>query len=162
MKIGIISDTHNHISAVERALQILREEDIHTVLHCGDVCTAAILRKMRDFNVWVAEGNMDRPMDLRSAAAHILGRGRLARVHRLTLGGLGVGLLHGDERHRLQTLIETGGLAYVFHGHTHRRNDRQVGRTRVINPGALGSVRHQSPSFCIVDLESGSNRFIEL
>ncbi|NMC78654.1 MAG: metallophosphoesterase family protein, partial [Chloroflexi bacterium] len=36
------------------------------------------------------------------------------------------------------------------------------GRTRVINPGALGGLRVMSPSFCLLDLDTGKARFVEL
>jgi predicted phosphodiesterase len=32
----------------------------------------------------------------------------------------------------------------------------------VINPGALGGVRHESRSFCILDLQTDELRFIEV
>ena len=47
-------------------------------------------------------------------------------------------------------------------GHTHRRRDQTIGRTRVINPGALGGVRWQRRSFCILDLATGEARFVKL
>ena len=37
-----------------------------------------------------------------------------------------------------------------------------IGRTRVINPGALGCMRRQLRSFCILDLTTGEIRFVEL
>jgi hypothetical protein len=57
-------------------------------------------------------------------------------------------------------LISDGEHAYVFHGHTHRRNDRRVGPTRVINPGALGGMRWQQRSFCILDLATDEVDFV--
>ena len=62
----------------------------------------------------------------------------------------------------LGNLIASGEYAYVFHGHTHRRRDRMIGHTRVINPGALGGRRTERRSFCILDLATGETRFVEL
>ena len=71
-------------------------------------------------------------------------------------------MLHGDNEEALQNLIASGEYAYVLHGHTHKRRDQTVGRTRVINPGALGGRRPQRYSFCILDLATGDARFVEL
>jgi predicted phosphodiesterase len=69
-------------------------------------------------------------------------------------------MIHGDSEEVLRGLVASGQYAYVIHGHTHRRRDQTVGRTRVINPGALGGTRHQEHSLCILDLRSGEARFV--
>jgi len=162
MKIGIVSDTHDHLSNLERALQILKAEGVTTLLHCGDVCGPGILRALVDFDVRIAQGNMDRHPGLLQVAEETLGRGGLARLHRFTLNGYAAAMLHGDDGERLGMLIASGEYAYVFHGHTHRRSERKVGRTQVINPGALGGMRHEQRSFCILDLATNETRFIRL
>jgi hypothetical protein len=132
------------------------------ILHCGDVCKADLIRAMADFDVWIAQGNMDRNIGLGQVAEEIIGRNRLAWFHRPTLDGYRIAMIHGDNDEVLRNLIISGEYAYVFHGHTHRRRDQTVGRTRVINPGALGGTRHQARSFCILDLATGVARFVEL
>jgi len=110
----------------------------------------------------VAQGNMDRHPVLAQAVEETLGRGRLARLHELTLDGYPVAMVHGDNEELLRSLITSGQYAYVLCGHTHRRRDQRVGRTRVINPGALGGVRWQQRSLCILDLTTGEARFVKL
>ena len=36
MQIGIISDTHDNVAAIERATVIFDEEGVEVVIHCGD------------------------------------------------------------------------------------------------------------------------------
>ena len=68
---------------------------------------------------------------------------------------------HGH-RTSLRRAIDSGEYDYVFHGHTHRYKDEIIGKTRVINPGALGGKKVEDRSFVILDLESGVlQRFIE-
>jgi hypothetical protein len=71
-------------------------------------------------------------------------------------------MVHGHHEGKLRRLIHAGEHAYVFHGHTHRRGDRHIGPTRVINPGALGGMRWQQRSFCILDLGTDEATFIKL
>jgi len=162
VKIGIISDTHDNQSNLEAALEILETEGVTTVLHCGDVCGPDLVEALAGFDVWVAQGNMDRHPRLARTIDETLGRGRLARLHKPTVDGYALAMLHGDNTEMLRDLIASGQHAYIVHGHTHRRRDQTVGRTRVINPGALGGTRWQSRSFCILDLDTGEVRFVEL
>ena len=162
MKIGIISDTHDDVRALDQALSILEAEGIATLFHCGDLCSPQTLEALSDFDVWVARGNMDRHPELEASARKIIGNGRLAERHWLTLAGRSVLLLHGHRREELRRLISSGVHAYVIHGHTHRRRNETVGPTRVINPGALGGVRWQQRSFCILDLVTDHIEFIKM
>jgi hypothetical protein len=126
------------------------------------VCGPAVVEVLEGFAVYFAQGNMDRMPALGLAVEALHGRGRLARYHDLVLDGFRILLLHGDEGGLLHRLIHSGRYAYVLHGHTHRRADRRMGSTRVINPGALGGLRRESPSVCILDLETGQACFVEL
>jgi hypothetical protein len=51
-------------------------------------------------------------------------------------------------------MANDGQLDYLFTGHTHVRMDKRIGRTRLINPGALGGTRKQSRSVAILDLDT--------
>lgn len=162
MKIGIISDTHDNFSNLEMALDLLQAEGVRTLLHCGDLCGPGIIQTLSGLEVWIARGNMDRQSELPEVAAQTLGFGRMKRFHRLTLAGYSMAMLHGDDEERLRRTIASNKYAYVFHGHTHRRRDQRIGKTHVINPGALGGMRWQTRSFCILDLTTGEPRFIKV
>jgi putative phosphoesterase len=162
MKIGIISDTHDNLDNLEAALDILAAEGVTSLFHCGDVCGADVVHRLAGFEAWIAQGNMDRGVMLAWIVEETLGPGRLAWFHKSTLDGYPVAVIHGDNEEVLNNLITSGEYAYVFHGHTHRRRDQKIGRTRVINPGALGGMRHQTRSFCILDLETGEARFVQV
>jgi putative phosphoesterase len=162
MKIGILSDTHDELDRLEKALTFLRDEKVTTLLHCGDLCGPDIIQMMSGFDVRIARGNMDRLPELKMMAQIILGNGRLTSVHQFTLDGYAAAMLHGNDSNRLKSMINSGEYAYVFHGHTHRRRDQMIGRTRVINPGALGGTRWQQRSFCILELTTGEARFVRL
>ena len=162
MRIGLLSDTHDNLASAQAAAGFLVREGISVLLHCGDVCGPSVIEALDGFTVYLAQGNMDRMPALAAALETLRGPGRLAHCHDLTLDGLRVALVHGDDGGPLRRLIHSGAYAYVFHGHTHRRGDRQVGPTRVINPGALGGLRRGPRSFCVIDLQTGEARFHEL
>lgn len=162
MKIGILSDTHDDVRNLKAALEMLRAEGVTSVLHCGDVCGPEMVRALTSFDVWFAQGNMDRQLRLAQAIGETFGAGRLAWLQKPPLDGYTVAMIHGDNDEVLGNLISSGQYVYVFHGHTHRRRDQTVGRTRVINPGALGGRCNQRHSFCILDLGTGETCFVEL
>ncbi len=162
MKIGIISDTHDDLANLTAAIEVLRAEKVSNILHCGDLCGPDVIRALAGFDVWIAQGNMDRHIGLSQAAEETFGRVPLAWFQKPTLNGYPLAMIHGDNEEVLGNLINSGRYKYVFHGHTHRRRDQMVGRTRVINPGAMGGTRKQSRSFCILDLATGEARFMEL
>ena len=162
MRIGVISDTHDDLRAIEQALEVLRAEDVAILLHCGDLCSPAALEALSGFDAWVARGNMDRHPGLAAAARHSIGSARLAELHRLTLDGQAAALLHGHRQDDLRGLVSAGLYAYIFHGHTHCRRDQRIGTTRVINPGALGGIRWQQRSFCILDLTADRVDFVKI
>jgi putative phosphoesterase len=162
MKIGIVADTHDYVENLETALKTLRAEGVTKIIHCGDVCGPEIARRLAEFEVWIAQGNMDRQLGLMQVVEETQGRGRLAWIHQLMLDGSSLAVIHGDNEELLANLIASGRFAYVFHGHTHRRRDQALGRTRVINPGALGGRLREGRSFCILELTTGEARFVEL
>lgn len=162
MRIAIMSDTHDNWGALKRSLQILEREEIALLLHCGDLCSPEVLRALPAFDVYVARGNMDRHVDLEATARDAIGPGRFADRHELTLGGVSALLTHGHREGELRQRINSGNYAYVFHGHTHRQRDEQVGATRVINPGAIGVSRLERQSFCILDVAADEVTFITI
>ncbi len=162
MKIGIISDTHDDLRTLAAALQMLREEAVTMVLHCGDLSGPAVVEALSGFDVWISRGNVDHHPELEQTVLETQGKGRLAKRHTLTLDGRTALMLHGNREGELRRLIHAGKYRYLFHGHTHRRRDEQIGSTRVINPGALGGMRWQRRSFCLVDLTEDRVHFIEV
>ena len=162
MKIGIISDTHDNLQNLEATLEILRAEQVTSLLHCVDLCGPNIIQTLAGFDVWIAQGNMDRHLELPRTAKETFGHISLAWLQKPTLNGYSLAMIHGDNEEVLGNLITSGKHRYVFHGHTHRRRDQTVGRTRIINPGAQGGMRKQSRSFCILNLTTDEARFVEL
>jgi hypothetical protein len=66
MRLGLVTDIHNHVAPLTRALEIFREEGVEQVLNLGDACdpfsathgaeVARLLREAKAVGVW---GNHD-------------------------------------------------------------------------------------------------------
>jgi hypothetical protein len=156
MKIALISDTHNHIAGVSAVLRILDAEKITTVIHCGDLTRAETLELFQNFTIHHVWGNGD----LDAIAYQIVAQSckpssTTSEVYSGIIAEKRVAALHGHQSRLLTSLIENGNYDYVFHGHTHRKRDELIGRTRVINPGAVGGMLRSLRSCAILDLKSG-------
>jgi len=163
MKLGVLADTHDNVKNLERVLDAYREKGITQVIHCGDMTTAGTARSLEGFEVIYVDGNMDRDLPeiyrtLRDLNPHSV----VLPTYEGEIGGVSIGVTHGDNENELRRLVDSGKHQYVFYGHTHRRRDETQGSTRILNPGALGALQFESRSYSIVDLDTGEATIIEL
>lgn len=162
-RIGVLSDTHNDAVNLCAALEIFRQRGVQTLIHCGDVTTLATLEWMAGFRVYYVYGNGDHTSgELRDMLLRYDPAGYGGLIFEGRIEGVRVAATHGHLPGSVDLLARSGKFDYVFHGHTHRRRDERIGRARVINPGALGGLRHEQRSCCLVDLEAGEVEFILL
>ncbi len=152
LKIAIISDTHDNYSAVDSAVEILRERKITTVIHCGDICDSETVWLFQGLTVHFVFGNCDYDRHSLRQAIHGIGETLHEPFGHLELDGTKLAFVHGDDASLLRSLEHSGHFDFVFHGHTHVAREHRCGTTRVINPGALQRVR--TKTFAILDLPS--------
>lgn len=158
MKVGVLSDSHDNEAAVVAAAGVFRARGIEALIHCGDVVEGSTLELLREFRVSVCLGNNDSPRALEAAAERI--GGAYAPVLDVEIGGKKFFVAHGDRPGALNAAFNARGHDYVLYGHTHRRDDRKEGRTRLINPGAL--YRAAGYSVAVLDLAKDELEFIEI
>lgn len=135
MRIGVVSDTHNHLPNVQRIVALLNAAGVERVLHTGDITqakTLAVLAQL-DAPVLGVFGNNDRGerSELEAAAARL----QIALSDpplELHLAARRIVVVH-DPR-ELEAL---GGAApdVALHGHTHRHRLEHRGGRLVFNPG---------------------------
>ena len=123
MLVGLVSDSHDNAPAVRVAVEFLRNQRPDLVLHLGDVTTKETLSTFDGLPLVVLRGNNDPPS-----------MGVLDWSD--TLEGVKVHAHHGHLKPRLVDEPDV-----LLHGHTHRWRAQRVGRTLVVNPGAL----HRAP-----------------
>lgn len=162
MKIGILSDTHNQASNTCRALDLLRERGAEQLIHCGDITTPEIVGLFEGWPVVFVFGNMDHHAAALARAVEKLDGAVIGYQFTAEIEGRRIAVCHGHDAQLLKEMTRAGLYDYVFHGHTHRRRHERVGETSIINPGALGGLRRQSRSVCVVDLAAGRVDFIDL
>jgi putative phosphoesterase len=163
MLIAVLSDTHDNRTAVRKALELARSRGAEEILHCGDLTSASTVAQFQGWTLQYTFGNMDWDKAEIHAAVDRLGTGSSCGTElHLERDGLRIAMAHGHRSDQLAQVIQSGKYAFVFHGHTHRRRDERIGRTRVVNPGALGSIATEKYSFCLLDTASGEIESIEI
>jgi putative phosphoesterase len=160
MRLGIISDTHGKVDLTRLAVRMLESLEVHTVLHCGDVGSLAVVELFAAWPTHFVFGNCD--YDHAEFAAGIKQAGQTCHglFGDLEFEGVRVALLHSHERRRFREAIESGDYRLVCYGHTHIAAVDHHGETVVLNPGAI--YRATPHSIAIVDLPAVQATIVEL
>ena len=159
MKVGLISDTHNHLRESRRALDLLVARGARHLVHCGDVgedvvaLLSAVCRE-HGIRAHVAVGNCDRAhLEDAPFLASPAGIER-AEAPEFVLAGKRCLALHGDNETRLEAALAAETFDYVFTGHSHASADQRSGKTRRLNPGSPVRPRRGPPTVALLDLET--------
>ncbi|MDY6826311.1 MAG: metallophosphoesterase family protein [Bacillota bacterium] len=143
--IGVVSDTHVPNRARFLPPELFRVLDgVDLILHCGDLVKAEIIEELEAIApVEAVSGNMD-PPELKN---------KLGRLKLLKIGGMTIGLLHGDITGRqvpfneVASLFAPHALQAVVFGHIHEPVNREFDGILFFNPGSAVDPRHGfSPS----------------
>ena len=162
MKIGIISDSHDNIWALEKALNMLEKEKIEVLLHCGDLCAPFIVIQLDDFAeklnipVHIIFGNIDDQHvtpKMAGESKHVKHHGQLAE---LEIDGCKIAMEHYPKLS--EALALSGKYDLVIHGHTHEKREEQKGKTLLLNPGEIMG-RKGERTFAIYDTKARKAKF---
>jgi hypothetical protein len=130
MKIGVISDTHDNLPAIDAAVRHFQTAGVEVVLHGGDFVAPFALRRLLEARLPVVAvfGNCDGE---RAGLAQLL-PDLSDGPRRLELGGRKICLVHNAQRLTHED-VEAADILLV--GHTHEpKSERQEGRL-IVNPG---------------------------
>jgi putative phosphoesterase len=165
MLIGLISDTHDNLPQIEKAVNHLNNAKVQLVLHAGDYCAPFTLAKLKALNCKLIGvfGNNDGDHELLkkrfSETQNCEAHGRFAQVN---AGGYKIALLHGDEPELLFALIGSQSFNAVVHGHSHNKGVEQRGNTLIINPGELCGYLTGKSTLGLLDTEKNEVEIVEL
>ena len=137
MRIGIISDTHDRLPFIDRAVKKMNEKEVELVLHAGDYSAPFAAPRFKPLKAKMIGvfGNNDAEKELLRRNFKNIGieiRGRFAEIQ---ADGLKIALLHGEEAVLLNSLINTGYYDVVIYGHTHQSEVQRKNGVIIINPG---------------------------
>jgi len=152
MRIAILSDTHSRYATIEAALQAIEPHRVELILHCGDIEDSEAVWLFPP-NTHFVFGNCDHERAGIRQAVHGVGATLYEPFGQMEVEGVKIAWLHGDDKRLMQQVEQSGEFDFLFYGHTHVADERQSGKTRVINPGALHRARVKT--LVVLDVESG-------
>jgi uncharacterized protein len=164
MLIGAISDTHDNLPQIEKAVKFLNEQKVELVLHAGDYVAGFVIPKLKMLNCKLIGvfGNNDGDHELLkkrfSETTNCTIHDQFATV---TLDHYRIALLHGTDIELLNTIVDSGSFEVVIHGHSHNKSIEKRGKTLVINPGELCGYLTGKPTLAILDTAKNEAKIIE-
>ncbi len=157
MLIAIMSDSHDHLANLEKAIILARQGGAEMIIHCGDYVAPFSLKILGNAGLPVhgVFGNND-------GDQYLLTRLSMSELELITLHGQ-VGTLEIDNTKIAFThlplvghgLAATEDYDLVCFGHSHNHHARHVGSTLLLNPGEIMG-KDESAGFCIYDTAKDS------
>jgi len=138
MIIGLISDTHDNVPMIKRAVERLKEERVKLVLHAGDYISLFTAKPYAELGVpmiGVFGNNCAETEALKRVYAEVGAdlRGYFAEIKE---GGLKIALTHGHIKSEMDKAM-SGDYDVVVRGHSHRSSIGEENGILVINPGEV-------------------------
>lgn len=164
MLVGIMSDTHDNLSLVRKAVDTLNEKDVTLVLHAGDVVSPFVPKAFTDLRapMIVTFGNNDAEREVLRKRFADIGKEVRGIFTDIEVGRIRLALTHGDERDLILSLIKSQYYHVVVHGHTHEAKTYISGNTLVINPGEVCGYLSGHSTIALLDPETRDTKIIEL
>src|SRR3989344_3034533 len=157
MKIGILSDTHDNLPFIERALAYFQKEGISVLIHCGDATKPETLSKCKDFTVYAVKGNNDRDIEGFRQLAKEMKVKWYDDYADLVLENRRIAVIHSDDHFKFGSLLDSFSYDYLCYGHTHQAICQKLKNTWLVNPGA-----HDTNTIAIIDLEKNVPEIVKL
>ncbi len=159
MLVGIISDTHDNMEQIRKAVDVFNERNVGHVVHAGDFTSPFTFRILKNIRAGFTGifGNNDGDKLLLQKRSE----GRVFnQPHIFELEGKRIILIH--EHHIADALADSGHYDIVIYGHTHLAEVRKRKDALVINPGEAGSWLYGKSTVAILDLSAMKAEIIGL
>ncbi len=142
-KIAIISDSHDNIWNLDKALEQVRASGADMLLHCGDLVAPFIIDRLANGfpgQIHIVFGNNDGDGRLLQTLASNHPRVHLHGVYiELEAGGRRIAMIHYPEPAR--RVAQSSQFDLVCYGHDHTRHAEQIGDAWLVNPGEIMGMR---------------------
>jgi len=153
MKIAIISDTHDNLASLKKALFFIKKEEIKVLIHCGDIFKPETLKEgLKEFQgkIYIIFSEADASFSkIPQDSFNDLPKNKVfEKSGQIKIGGKKIAFCHFPEIAR--NLAESQKYDLVFYGHTHKPWEEKIGRTRLVNPGNIAGILFKS-TFAIYD-----------
>lgn len=138
--VGLMSDSHDNVKKIEKAVNEFNSRGVEAVLHAGDYVSPFTPRWFEKLNcklygVW---GNCEGERELLTERFGKIGHEVDGFFKFIELNNLRFALIHGHQHELLsflRKLLEKGEIDLLVFGHSHRVSVEYVGKGLAVNPG---------------------------
>ena len=145
MKIAILSDIHDNIWNLKAALKFIQEQQVETLIFCGDLCSPFILDLLADADIHglkaihIVFGNNDgdlfRITNKANKLNNIYLHGEFFDSKGMDFYGKRIAVNHYPDI--AQSLADSKKYDLVCYGHNHVHSIKKLENTLLINPGTI-------------------------
>lgn len=152
--IGIISDSHDNMNALWKAVEFFNERGVKAVLHAGDLISPFTARAFKELKpkLYFVFGNNDGDRVTLIKWLEEIGATSCGDFGDLTIDGLHIALLHGTNEALVKAIAKSGEFDVVIRGHTHKPNVKIIEGVPVINPGESSGVLFGKSTVAILEI----------
>ena len=153
MILGVVSDTHNHLSNVEKIIDIFNEKNVGKVIHTGDITQAKTLSRFSRLNCPLLGvfGNNDLKEE---GLKEVCKENGFVLEHPPLIKEISrkkIAIFH--EPDDIEDFIQNNeGIDLILHGHTHRYRKEKLEGVLIFNPGECAGNLKGRNSIGVVDL----------
>ena len=163
MKIGIMSDSHDNIQNIKKAIKIFKENNVKVIMHAGDLVSPFCIPLFADFknNFYLCSGNNLGDVSYIKEQIEDIGI-FFDELGEIELGGKKFVLYHGTNEIITKALLRSQEYDYVIIGHTHHKETLQEGKTVLINPGETFGDLYGEATIAILNIKNNEITFYDL
>ena len=159
--IGIMSDSHDNIDAIRKAVKLFNTKEVDLTIHAGDLISPFTVIEFQklDSELIAVYGNNDGEREgLKNAYNELC---ILEDFKEISLEGWKFAIIHGTHPAIVDSLIKSGKYDIVISGHSHKLeilNDK----TLLINPGEVCGYLSSEQTVVLLDTDDLSTEVIYL
>ena len=163
MKIGVLSDTHDHLVNLRAAVAALGSRGVESVLHAGDFCSPFTLAefaplRQRGVSMRAVFGNNDGDRLMLSRRGEGFCEFRDG-AWVMELGGRRIAMMHYPDL--AEDLWRGGSFDLVIYGHDHRVR-LEGSERKLLNPGTCSGYLSGRATCAVVDTADMAVEIVEL
>ena len=154
MILGVVGDTHNSLSNIEKIIDIFNEKNVDKVIHTGDITQAKTLSRFSRLSCPLigVYGNNDLEEKGLKDIAEQNGFNFQHPPFLLKISNKKIAIFHEPEDIE-NFLKKDPSIQLIIHGHTHRYRNENIGNVKIINPGECAGIIKGKNSVGALNLE---------
>lgn len=161
MKIGIISDTHDHTDNIAKALKVFISKGVLSIIHLGDYCSGPAVRAFQGAKLIGISGNNDGDLLRITKNFQDIGADFRGEFCELKFDILSIACYHGTVPEMTEALILSKKYDVVLSGHTHQASAKIIDGILAVNPGSAHGLE-SVPTVAVLDTLTKDVEIVEL